>query len=445
MRRESPRFGGLRLALKALHPVDKALLVFMAVLMAQSMLTMFFPRETPALSGDIDVVVRTSAAAVFGYFLSANFVGRHSPKGQAALEEEGEGESVGSDFPRDGTGEGTPIGFSLPQAEAQQPGGIHAKAPFAGSPHKLASGADFTPEPEASGVQEHTPEQGAFAADEPAARGGLPSGSQEPSGQEDGCPSCLQINLATTVYGTVTDGTSPIADATVKLFDSAGMPYRHTLTDENGAFSISDIPTGTYSLAAVKVGYRLSDAAGVTLSPGDTTPVELTCTPDATLSLGAIAGVLTTNNALGLPTPLGGAKITLKDPLGTVIAITTTADDGEFAFYDLADGIYFLTSLADGYLPSASMTAVITGGSAVNISMAMVVDNRTYSGTVSGIIRNTVGQVVADCFVGLYQVITVAGISKEVVIATTKTNVAGKYLFGNVQSGEYLVKAKLEQ
>ena len=87
-----------------------------------------------------------------------------------------------------------------------------------------------------------------------------------------------------TVYGTVTDGTSPIADATVKLFDSAGMPYRHTLTDENGAFSISDIPTGTYSLAAVKVGYRLSDAAGVTLSPGDTIPVELTCTPDATLS-----------------------------------------------------------------------------------------------------------------------------------------------------------------
>lgn len=162
MRRESPRFGGLRLALKALHPVDKALLVFMAVLMAQSMLTMFFPRETPALSGDIDVVVRTSAAAVFGYFLSANFVGRHSPKGQAAMEEEGEGESVRSDFPRDGTGEGTPIGFSLPQAEAQQPGGIHAKAPFAGSPHKLASGADFTPEPEASGVQEHTPEQGGF-------------------------------------------------------------------------------------------------------------------------------------------------------------------------------------------------------------------------------------------------------------------------------------------
>ena len=248
-----------------------------------------------------------------------------------------------------------------------------------------------------------------------------------------------------TVYGTVTDGALPPADATVKLFDSTGMPYRHTLTDAAGAFSISDIPAGTYSLAAVKDGYLLSDAAGVTLSAGDSISVDLQCIPDATLSLGTIAGVLTTSNALGLPVPLAGAKITLKDALGVTVAVTATEDDGEFAFYDLADGIYSLTSSADGYLPSASMTAVITGGSVANISMAMMVDSRTYNGTVSGIIRNSTGQTVANCFVGLYQVITVSGISKEVLIATTKTNSAGKYLFGNVQGGEYLVKAKLEQ
>lgn len=35
-----------------------------------------------------------------------------------------------------------------------------------------------------------------------------------------------------TVYGTVTDGTDPIPDATVKLFDSKGKPYQHTLTDK---------------------------------------------------------------------------------------------------------------------------------------------------------------------------------------------------------------------
>lgn len=91
------------------------------------------------------------------------------------------------------------------------------------------------------------------------------------------------------------------------------------------------------------------------------------------------------------------------------------------------------------------MTAVIASGSIANVTMSMAVDSRTYNGTVSGIIRNNAGQAVAGCFVGLYQVETVAGVSRELLIATTKTNSAGKYLFGGVTGGEYLVKAKLER
>ena len=155
---------------------------------------------------------------------------------------------------------------------------------------------------------------------------------------------------AATVYGVVTDGTAPIADATVKLFDSTGMPYRHVLTDAAGAYSFSDIPTGTYSLGAVKEGYLLSDAAGVTLSSGATAQVNLTCVADATLSLGAIAGILTVKDPGGVSRPLGSAKITLRDASGAVVAATYTAADGEFAFYDLADGVYTLLASADGYL-----------------------------------------------------------------------------------------------
>lgn len=253
------------------------------------------------------------------------------------------------------------------------------------------------------------------------------------------------VSLAT-VYGVVTDGTAPIANATVKLFDSAGLPYQHTMTDASGAYTLSGIPAGTYSLGAVKDGYLLSDAAGVTLSAGATTQINLTCTADVSLSLGAIAGVLTVADPLqGASTPLGGAKITLQDALGTTLAVTYTAADGEFAFYDLADGVYTLLSNAEGYVASSTMTAAIADGSIANVTMSMVVDSRTYNGTVSGIIRNNAGLAVAGCFVGLYQVVTVAGVSQELLIATTKTNDAGKYLFGGVTGGEYLVKAKLEQ
>ena len=90
-------------------------------------------------------------------------------------------------------------------------------------------------------------------------------------------------------------------------------------------------------------------------------------------------------------------------------------------------------------------TAVIAGGSIANVTMSMTVDSRTYNGTVSGMIRDNTGAAVAGCLVGLYQVVTVAGVSQELLIATTKTNDAGKFLFGGVTGGEYLVKAKLEQ
>ena len=70
------RLSAVRAAWKRLHLVDRCLLLIMAVLMLQSLYTLFFPGWDSQLSGSIDVVVRTSAAAVFGYFLSANFAAR---------------------------------------------------------------------------------------------------------------------------------------------------------------------------------------------------------------------------------------------------------------------------------------------------------------------------------------------------------------------------------
>ena len=248
------------------------------------------------------------------------------------------------------------------------------------------------------------------------------------------------------MYGQVTDGINPVADATVKLFDNNGLPYKHTITNDAGQYTMDGIPDGTYTLGAVKDGYRLSDAMGVTLSGSSSAEINLVCTLDATLALGSIAGVLTAAT-LGSPAmPLGGAKITLRDAANSPIATTYTADDGEFVFYDVADGVYTLVSSADGYMATAPMTAIITGGSIANISMSMAVDTRTYNGTVSGVIRDSAGLAVAGCFVGLYSVVKDAsGSTVETLVATTKTNDAGKYLFGGVSGGEYVVKAKLNQ
>ena len=243
-----------------------------------------------------------------------------------------------------------------------------------------------------------------------------------------------------TVIGTVTDGTTPIADATVKIFDSQGAPYQHTVTDAVGNYTLEGLPAGTYTVAAVKEGYLLSTGIGVVLTQGNTSQIDLVCTRDASLSLGAIAGVVQTMVNL-IPTPLAGAKLSLLNQAGEVVATTYSVDDGEFAFYDVADGIYTLISSAVGHITTAPTAVTILNGSIANVNLTMTVDSRTYNGTVSGIIRNQTGNVVAGCFVGLFQIVE----GREVLIATTKTNTDGKYLFGGVTSGEYLVKAKLTQ
>ena len=69
------------------------------------------------------------------------------------------------------------------------------------------------------------------------------------------------------VYGVVLDGVTPVADATVKLFDSAGQPYQHTLADAAGAFSMDGIPAGIPLAEAdfeADLARRRGGAAGTT-------------------------------------------------------------------------------------------------------------------------------------------------------------------------------------
>lgn len=247
---------------------------------------------------------------------------------------------------------------------------------------------------------------------------------------------------AATVTGTVTDGTDPIPNATVKLFDSTGTPFQHTLTDAAGQYTLNDVPAGSYTISAVADGYLLSAPVGVALIPGGTTQVALTCAAEPTLALGAIAGVI---SVAGTGAPLAGAKASLIGPTGAVLAVTYSAADGEFVFYDVAGGIYTLTVSADGYFTAGPILATIVGGSIANLTVAMTQDARTYNGTVSGVIRDQSGMAVAGCFVGLYQVTGTGENQVETLVATTKTNTQGMYLFGGVTAGQYLVKAKLVQ
>ena len=70
----NPCASPLRILLSKIHPVDRSLVIFMAVLLLQSAYSLFAPQEAGNAAGDIDIIIRTSSAAIFGYFLSANFI-----------------------------------------------------------------------------------------------------------------------------------------------------------------------------------------------------------------------------------------------------------------------------------------------------------------------------------------------------------------------------------
>ncbi|CCL26593.1 TPA: hypothetical protein ACSVPQ_000376 [Clostridioides difficile] len=56
--------------------IDRCLIIVMAILMFQSIYNLFVNEVNSQDTTTIDVVVRTTSAAIFGYFLSANFIKR---------------------------------------------------------------------------------------------------------------------------------------------------------------------------------------------------------------------------------------------------------------------------------------------------------------------------------------------------------------------------------
>lgn len=58
---------------RSLHLVDRLLLIFMTILLIQSACSLFFCERAMQNSDALNSVIRTTAASIFGYFISAGF------------------------------------------------------------------------------------------------------------------------------------------------------------------------------------------------------------------------------------------------------------------------------------------------------------------------------------------------------------------------------------
>lgn len=144
------------------------------------------------------------------------------------------------------------------------------------------------------------------------------------------------------------DGT-PVPDATVTLTDAHGEVVATTRSGPEGAYAVTELIAGEYTLAAGAPAFRPA-ALPVTVHASRETRQDIELAGGAVLCGTVRAG--------------GGrcvedARVTLLDMAGNVVDTLTTGPDGTFRFAELSRGEY--TVIAAGYPPVATVLQV-TGG-----------------------------------------------------------------------------------
>ncbi|MGW6745315.1 MFS transporter [Streptomyces sp. NPDC055025] len=145
------------------------------------------------------------------------------------------------------------------------------------------------------------------------------------------------------------DGT-PVRDAAVTLTDVRGEVVASTRSGREGAYVISELVAGEYTLAASAPAFRPA-ALPVSVQASRETR------QDIELAGGA---VLRGTVRAGGGRPVEDARVTLLDAAGNVVDTLTTGADGTFRFVDLSSGEY--TVIAAGYPPVATVLQVAGGG-----------------------------------------------------------------------------------
>jgi len=241
------------------------------------------------------------------------------------------------------------------------------------------------------------------------------------------------------ITGTVTSSdTTPISGATVKVFNSSDIPVAHAITNPQGQYTIPAVVQGSYKVVAAMNGFLTPLVIPVTVIANRPTTVNITLSPDPNAGSNTMYGII---QEAGTHIPLSQAIVNtylVQGTTQTLISTTSTNTAGQYLSPYLADGDYVIVANKTGYDQTVSGVTPLSNGEIASLNMTLYTNTVTNKGTVSGIITDSTTLLpIGSATVALYEITGTA----EILIKLTKTNSAGRYLFGSVEASDYIVKA----
>ncbi|MBY0090740.1 carboxypeptidase regulatory-like domain-containing protein [Priestia aryabhattai] len=148
-----------------------------------------------------------------------------------------------------------------------------------------------------------------------------------------------------TISGTIstTDGT-PIPGATVRIVDQSETLLGTGITDQNGLFTIGNLPPGFQSVIISASGFS-NQLIGITLSPGQ---LVTDFTAQLMANPGSLDGVVV-NQQTG--ESIAGASVAIRRAGATaiIVANVTTNSEGNYLVDNLTPGSYLVTATQSGF------------------------------------------------------------------------------------------------
>ncbi|GAB18437.1 hypothetical protein GOEFS_054_00510 [Gordonia effusa NBRC 100432] len=211
-----------------------------------------------------------------------------------------------------------------------------------------------------------------------------------------------------------------VAAATVTVIDVDGRQAAHTVTSTEGTFTVHALVEGQYVLVVSADGHQ--PAAATVLAAASALPIEIVLSGSA-----GLAGQVTNGASMR---PISGAAITIVDHRGQVVATTATDATGQWAVGGIVDGAYTLIVTADGFDPAAeSVSYAAASGAVVETALQTAAE---LSGQVTD--GSPSAAPVPHSQVSLVD-------SSGTMTANAVTNASGRFIFTNVEPGDYTVIA----